>query len=58
MNLLNGNRIASRITGFDEEHKAEDVVIENLQMYGEKMTSLEEAGFVIDEKTTANILIR
>jgi len=58
VNLLKGNRVASRITGFDEEHKAEGVVIENLQIFGEKMTSFEEAGFVVDENTTEDIVIR
>lgn len=50
--------MASRIKGYDSEHKVENVTIKGLNITGKDIKSFEEASFVIDDKTTANLEIK
>ncbi len=58
VNFLKGTANASRIQGYDSEHKVENVVIENLTMFGQKITDFESGNFLVDEATSSNIQIR
>ena len=56
--VLSGKFNTSRIHGFDETHKVEDITIKNLEILGEKITSFEQGQFEIDEVTTNNLVIQ
>lgn len=58
VDFLKGIPNASRIQGYDREHKVENVMIENLTMFGRKISDLQEGNFLIDEETTSDILVR
>lgn len=53
--VLSGKFCGSRICGFDETHKVEDVTISNLEILGRKIKDAKDGKFEIDEKTTAEI---
>ncbi len=53
--FLEGVENASRIQGFDEEHKVENVVITNLNMFGKKITDAEEGKFEIETGTVSGV---
>lgn len=55
--VLYGKFNGSRIHGFDEEHRVEDITIRNLVILGEKINSFEQGEFEIDENTTNNLVI-
>jgi len=45
--VLYGDPKRSRILGYDEEHKVQNVTFEDFFIQGKKVTDLEEAGFVL-----------
>ncbi len=53
--FLEGTENASRIQGYDEEHKVENVVIRNLNLFGKEVKSAEDGNFIIEEDTVSNI---
>lgn len=55
--VLSGKECASRIEGYDAEHKITDVNISGLEVLGKKITDFEQGSFEIDQETTANINI-
>ncbi len=55
VNVLGGRDLNSRIQGYDEAHTIEGVTIRNLQMFGNKLTSLDK--FEIDPVSTKGITI-
>lgn len=56
--VLSGKFSPSRIQGFDETHKIKNVSISNLEILGEKITSLDQGKFDLDPATTENITIK
>lgn len=56
--VLSGKFSPSRIEGFDDTHKIKNVAISNLEILGEKITSLDQGKFEIDPDTTENITIQ
>jgi hypothetical protein len=55
--VLSGRFTASRIKGYDAEHRIEDVTIRNLEILGEKITGFDQGKFEIDTETTKNIVL-
>lgn len=55
--VLAGNFNESRIQGFDENHRVENVIIKNVTILNEKINNLKEGKFIIDETSTNNIII-
>ncbi len=55
--LLEGNDAPSRIKGFDDRHKIENVSIKDLTILGKKITSFEAGHFEIEESTTGSLMI-
>ena len=55
ISFLAGNPVGSRIKGYDEEHKVENVTIENLKIFGKDITDAEGGNFEIDEATVSGI---
>jgi len=55
--VMSGKFSPSRVEGFDEKHKISNVTISNLEILGEKITSLEQGKFEINPATTENIII-
>lgn len=53
--FLEGRENASRIQGYDAEHKVENVVIRNLNLFGREIKSAEDGGFLIKEDTVSDI---
>jgi hypothetical protein len=53
--VLSGKFCPSRIIGFDETHKVDNVTIKGLEILGEKITSFEQGKFNIDKDTTSNL---
>lgn len=46
-----------RIQGYDAEHKVRNIWIKNLELFGEKVTSLESPFFEIDDSSVDNITL-
>lgn len=57
VDVLGGKNCASRIKGFDAEHNIDGVTLKNINVLGEKITSLEQGKFEVDEITTKNIIL-
>lgn len=57
VNLLKGNDAPSRIEGFDEDHRVENVSIKNLKILGNPITDFEAGHFEIEESTTEHLTI-
>lgn len=55
--VLSGKLCPSRIDGYDQEHKVENVLIRNLTVLGEKITSFAKKHFEIDVASTSDITI-
>lgn len=55
--VLAGKFCASRISGYDEEHRVSGVSVKNLEILGEKIGSFEDGKFEIDEATTDTLQI-
>lgn len=55
--VLSGKFNTSRIHGFDESHKVEDIKIKDLTILGENIKDFSQGKFEIDEATTANLTI-
>jgi len=55
--VLGGKNCASRMKGFDAEHNIDGVTLKNINVLGEKVTSLEQGKFEVDEKTAKNIIL-
>ena len=55
VSFLEGTENASRIQGFDQDHKVENVVIRNLNLFGKKVQSAEEGQFEVDEATVSGL---
>lgn len=53
--FLDGLENASRIQGFDAEHKVENVIITNLNMFGKKITEAEDGKFEIESETVSGV---
>ena len=53
--FLEGRENASRIQGYDAEHKVENVVIRNLNLFGKEVKSAEDGNFIIEEDTVSDI---
>ena len=58
LTVLDGKFASSRIVGFDENHRVEDVTINNLQILGENIKDAESGRIGIDANTTSNIQIK
>ena len=54
--FLSGNEAGSRIAGYDAVHKAENIVFEDLYMFGKKIKSAEEGKLEIKEGTAGEII--
>ncbi len=54
--FLEGTDNASRIQGYDAEHTVENVVIKNLNLFGEKITDAETGKFEIDTETVSGVV--
>ncbi len=57
VNVLAGKFNASRIKGYDEAHIVDGITIKNLTILGEKITSLEQGKFEIDDASTKNLVL-
>ena len=55
--VLSGRFNGSRIQGFDENHRVENVTIRNLEILGERITGFEQGKFEIDPVTTKNLVL-
>lgn len=55
VNVLDGKQNASRICGFDAEHKIEDVTFKNLTILGKKIKNAKDGNFEIDDDTVGSI---
>lgn len=55
--VLTGKFNESRIQGFDENHKIENVTMRNITILGEEIKNFEQGKFKIDETSTNNIII-
>lgn len=53
--FLEGVENASRIQGYDAEHKVENVIITNLNLFGKKITAAEDGNFEIDSETVSGV---
>lgn len=53
--FLEGTENASRIQGFDEDHKVENVTFKNLNLFGKEVKNAQDGNFEIDEDTVSNI---
>lgn len=53
--FLEGVENASRIQGFDADHRVENVTISNLNLFGTQVKSAQDGNFEIDEATVSNI---
>ena len=53
--FLSGNECESRVSGFDGEHMAENIVFENVTMFGEKIKNAEDMKLTGKEGTVRNI---
>ena len=58
INFLAGNDKYSRIAGYDATHTVENVLIENLNMFGTKASNLDEAKIKISADTVSNVEVR
>jgi len=58
VNVLAGKFSPSRIKGYDETHKVENVTITNLTILGKKINDFETGQFEIDSKTTSNLTLK
>lgn len=56
--FLSGTENASRITGYDEEHKVENVTIKNLRMFDKSVKSAQEGNFEIDSETVSGVVFQ
>lgn len=56
--VLSGKFSPSRIQGFDGTHKIRNITISNLEILGEKITSLDQGEFETDPDTTENITMK
>ena len=56
MNFLSGNECKSRVSGFDEDHMAENIAFENVTIFGKKIKSGEDMNLVSKEGTVRNII--
>ncbi len=56
--VLSGKFSPSRIQGFDGTHKIRNITISNLEILGEKITSLDQGKFETDPDTTENITMK
>lgn len=55
VNFLDGTLNASRICGYDAEHKVENVTFKNLTILGKRVKSAQDGNFEIDDETVSNI---
>ena len=55
VNVLDGTPNASRICGFDAEHKIEDVTFKNLTILGKKIKNAKDGNFEMDDDTVGSI---
>lgn len=55
VNFLEGTDNAFRIQGFDQEHKVENVVIRNLNLFGKKILNAEDGQFEVDQATVTGL---
>jgi len=53
--FLSGNECESRVSGFDGEHMAENIVFENVTMFGKKIKNAEDMKLTGKEGTVRNI---
>lgn len=54
--FVEGTDNASRIQGYDAEHMVENIVIKNLNLFGEKITDAEAGKFEIDTETVNGVV--
>ena len=57
VHVLGGKNCTSRIKGFDAEHNIDGVFMKNINVLGEKITSLEQGKFEVDAETATNIVL-
>lgn len=55
ISFLAGNTVGSRITGYDGEHRVENVTIENLNLFGKQIADAESGNFEIDGATVSGV---
>ncbi len=56
--VLSGKFNESRIQGFDENHRVENVTIKNITILNEKIKNFKQGKFIIDETSTNNIKMK
>ncbi|MBP5305143.1 MAG: hypothetical protein J6Z02_04775 [Lachnospiraceae bacterium] len=56
VNFLSGNECKSRVSGFDEDHMAENIFFENVTIFGKKIKNGEDMNLVSKEGTVRNII--
>lgn len=54
--FLEGKENASRIQGYDAEHKVDGVTIRNLILFGKDIKNAEDGDFEIEEETVSNVI--
>ena len=57
ISFLEGNKNPSRITGYDDTHKVENIKIHNLNLFGKEVHSLAEGRMEADSKTISDLVI-
>lgn len=56
--FMEGKENASRITGYDSDHKVEHVTITNLNLFGKAVRSAEDGNFEMDSKTVSDVVFQ
>lgn len=54
--FLEGTQAASRIQGYDAQHRVEQVIIRNLTLFGKPVKSAEDGRFEIEESTVDSVV--